>query len=136
MELNELYDEVAKENIYVFNYKMKKRKARIIDDNYTCIFVDYSKIKTKVDEKETIAEELGHYKYNAYYTLCSNQTYIDRQEYRAKKWKALHLCPLKSILSCVNKGIVNYFDIADKLEIDVNTLEFAIDYYKEQKLLS
>ncbi len=100
MKLNKLYDIAKNEKIHITNYKMKNTKARIIDKY---IFMNYSDISTYIEEKELLAEELGHYKYNAYYTLLDNQEFINKQEYKAKKWKALHLCPLKSILRCIKE---------------------------------
>ena len=58
MEINRLYDLCKKENIEINNYKMSKRKARIIKDNYTSIFMDYSQIHTNKEEKILLAEEL------------------------------------------------------------------------------
>ena len=136
MELTEIYSEIAQNDIYMCNFKMKKTKARIIQDNTTCIFVDYSQINSYIEEKEILAEELGHYKYNAYYTLLSDKTFIEQQEYKAMKWKALHLCPLKSIVECFIRGITNYIDIAENLQIEPITAQFAINYYRENNLLS
>lgn len=136
MELADIYSEIARNNIYMCNFKMKKTKARIIQDDTTCIFVDFSQINSYIEEKEILAEELGHYKYSAYYTLLSDKTFIDQQEYKAMKWKALHLCPLKSILECFMHGITNSVDIAENLQIDPITAKFAINYYMENDLLS
>jgi uncharacterized FlgJ-related protein len=99
MNLTELYNLADNNNIDIENWKMKKTKARIISNEDTCIFVDYSQIHSYIEEKEILAEELGHYKYEAYYTLLDDKNFIDKQEYKAEKWKALNLCPLKSILS-------------------------------------
>ena len=77
-----------------------KPKARIID-NY--IFMDYLNIHTKAEEKCILAEELGHYYHNAYYTISSSQSDIDRAEYKALKWKSLACITPKSILSCFEK---------------------------------
>lgn len=82
---------------------MKKSKAKIIDYNNTYIFMDYSQIGTYTEEKCLLAEELGHYYYSAYYTLSSDQTFIDKQEYKSLKWKSLACVSLKSILSCFKK---------------------------------
>ena len=103
MNLTNLYEKLNKEKIKVTNWKMKNAKARIINDESAEIFLDYSKIHSYIEEKETVAEECGHYYNDAYYTLLSDQNYIRKQEYKANKWKATHLCPLKSILRCVKK---------------------------------
>ena len=65
--------------------------------------MDYSKIETYTEEKCLLAEELGHYYYDAYYCLSSDKEYIDKQEYKALKWKSLACVPLKSILECFYK---------------------------------
>lgn len=100
MELIDLENLAKKEKIDIFNFKMKKTKARIIEYNNTYIFMDYSQIHTYTEEKSLLAEELGHYYYSAYYTLNSDKNFIDKQEYRALKWKSLACVPLKSILRC------------------------------------
>ena len=102
MNLNNLYDLAEKEKIQMINYKMKP-KARIINYDGSYLFIDYSQISTYTEEKCLLAEEIGHYYYDAYYTLSSSQEDIDRQEYKAHKWKSLSCVPLKSILSCFYK---------------------------------
>lgn len=103
MKLIDLENIAKKEKINIVNFKMRKTKARIIEYDNTCIFIDYSKIHTYTEEKCLLAEELGHYYYSAYYTLNSDKEFIDRQEYRALKWKSLACVSLKSILNCFYK---------------------------------
>lgn len=103
MELVELEKIAERENINLINFKMHKNKARIINYDSCYIFMDYSKIKTLTEEKCLLAEELGHYYYDAYYTLSSDQNTIDRQEYKALKWKSLSLVSLKDVRLCFYK---------------------------------
>lgn len=103
MELLALEQIAKKEKIDIVNFEMRKTKARVIEYNGTCIFMDYSKIHSYTEEKCLLAEELGHYYYSAYYTLNSDKGFIDKQEYKALKWKSLACVPLNSILSCFYK---------------------------------
>jgi hypothetical protein len=135
MELIELENIANREKIDIINFKMNKTKARIINYIGSYIFMDYSKIDTYAEEKCLLAEEIGHYYYEAYYTLNSSQENIDRQEYKALKWKSLACVPLNSILSCFKNGICNLFDIAQELQVDPNMIEFAYNYYKENNML-
>lgn len=90
MELFELEEIAKKEKIDLANFRMKKSKARIIKNNNSCcIFMNYAKIDTYTEEKCTLAEELGHYYYDAYYSASSSAEEIERQEYKALKWKSL-----------------------------------------------
>ena len=105
MNINELTNIAEREKINIVNFKMKKTKARIIEHDSTCIFMDYSKIETAKEEKCLLAEELGHYYYSSYYTLISDQNFIDKQEYRANKWTYLVLIPYEKLKSAVSKRI-------------------------------
>ena len=131
MEIKDLESLATRENINIINYKMKP-KARIIDKY---IFIDYSQIHTSKDEKCTLAEELGHYYYDSYYTFNSSQEEIDRAEYKALKWKSLACITPQSILNCFLKGITNLFDVAEELNVDANMVEFAYKYYINNNLL-
>lgn len=128
MELIDLENIANKEKINIVNFKMRKNKARIIDK---FIFMNYTDIDTYTEEKCLLAEELGHYYYDAYYTLSSSKSEIERQEYKANKWKSLACVPLNSILSCFKRGIYNLFDIAEELNVEPNMVKFAYDYYLE-----
>ncbi len=103
MELNDLTNIAEREKIDIVNFKMKKTKARIIEYGNTCIFMDYSKIDTYREEKCLLAEELGHYYYSSYYTLMSDQNFINKQEYRAKKLSYYILIPYEKLKSAVLK---------------------------------
>lgn len=135
MNLNKLYNIAENEKIDIINFKMKKSKARIINIDNSYIFIDYSKISTYTEEKCLLAEELGHYYFSAYYSFSSSQINIDKQEYKALKWKSLVCVPLKSILSCFKKGICNLSDIATELQVEPTMVEFAYNYYKENNML-
>ena len=58
MEVSDLTNIAKKEKIDIVNFKMRKAKARIIENDNTCIFMDYSKIHTYTEEKCLLAEEL------------------------------------------------------------------------------
>ena len=103
MELIDLEHIAMREKIDIVNYKMRKSKARIINYPSPFIFMDYSKIDSYTEEKCLLAEELGHYFYDGYYTLSDSHTVIDKQEYKALKWRSLICVPLNSILSCFKK---------------------------------
>ena len=135
MDLYELENIAKKEKITITNYKMNKTKAKIINYLGCHIFIDYSKIYSYIEEKSIFAEELGHYYYDGYYSINSNQQFIDRQEYKAKKWKALHLCSPKSLLDCFQKGLYNLYDIAEELKIEPDVVTFAYQYYINNNML-
>lgn len=114
MELIELQKIAKQKGLDVYNYKMRKNKGRIIDKT---IFMDYSKIETYVEEKCILAEEIGHYIFDGYYTIDSSQEDIDRAEYKAMKWKCLKCIPPEALINCLDKGLKTMHEIAEELEV-------------------
>ena len=51
MEVSDLTNIAKKEKINIFNFKMRKTKARIIEYDNTCIFINYSKIHTYTEKR-------------------------------------------------------------------------------------
>lgn len=130
MNLINFEELTEREKIDIFHDNKMKNKAKIIKYNGTSILLNNKKIKSETERKCLLAEELGHYYYDAYYTLNSNQTFIDKQEYRAKKWKCLTCISKKSLLDCFSRGITNIYDIATELQVEPNMVQFAYDYYE------
>lgn len=103
MNLQNFEELAEREKIDIFHDNIMKEKAKIIKYNGTSILFNNKKIHSETENKCLFAEELAHYYYDAYYTLSSSQTDVDRAEYKALKWKSLMCVPLKSILSCFYK---------------------------------
>lgn len=136
MELLELENLAIKENIHLLTDNKMSKKAQIVNFNkITCIFTNNSKISTYKEEKCILAEELGHYYYDAYYSIYSSKQDIERNEYKAFKWKCLACVTKQSILDCFKKGLFTKYDIAEELNVEVNMVEFAINYYKNNNNL-
>lgn len=135
MELDKLYSIADKENISVFNARMKN-KAIIckVDDNYY-IGLNYRKMDNSVQEKEVLAEELGHYYCNALYNICSDKETISKKEYRARKWAFKTLIPPSTLLSLKEQGYNSSCEIADELGVSKELAETAYNYYKENKYI-
>jgi hypothetical protein len=109
MELNKLYDLTEKENIKIYSCHIKNCNGIFLNyDNINAIALNYDEFETYVEEKCTLAHELGHYYTNATYSLYSDQSFIDKQEYKAFKWQSLTCVPLKSILSCFYKRYMQF----------------------------
>lgn len=136
MEIEKLYSIADKEKIDVYNFKMQKGKARIIsDETGTAIFMNYDDISSSIEEKELIAEELGHYYYNSFYSINSPLSEISRCEYKSKKWKFLTLCPVSSFQRCFSKGLTTSFEIAEELGVSEKTVCEAYNYYVSNNII-
>lgn len=131
MELDSLYNLANKEKIDIIPFKMKN-KAIIgkINKNY-CIGLNYSKINNSREEKELLAEELGHYYYDAFYNNNSDIITIKQKEYRANKWKCTILVSINDFKEVFKKGLNNLYEIAEYFNLSPETVQFAYNYYKD-----
>lgn len=131
MELNKLYDVATREKVSIINFKMKNKAIiELIDKEYYIGF-NYSKIESITEEKELLAEELGHYYCNAFYNSSSSSSTIAQKEYRANKWKCTVLVSANDFKDAFKKGLKNIYEVADYLCLSEDTVAFAYNYYKE-----
>lgn len=130
MELNKLYSIAYKENIHIFEFKMKN-KAIIgcIDNNYA-IGMNYSNINNSCEEKAILAEELGHYYCNALYNKHYSDIEISKREYRATKWAFKTLVPYSKLKELANKGYKYNYEFAEELGVTEDLIDKAFNYYK------
>lgn len=131
MELNKLYDIAKRENISIEDFKMKNKAIIEQIDKEYYIGLNYSKIGSITEEKELLAEELGHYYCNAFYNSSSSLSSITQKEYRANKWKCTVLVSVNDLKEAFKKGLRNIYEIADYLSLSEDTVAFAYNYYKE-----
>lgn len=138
MNLNNLYNLAEKEHIKIYNWYIENANGAFVNiDKLNVIALNYDELGTYIDEKETLAEELGHYYMNATYSFyCKNIQLISKQEYRAKKWKSTSLVTKNALFNALKKGCNTFYEIAEELCVKEDTVKFAYNYYKENGILS
>ncbi len=107
-------------NAFIINY----------DNNYY-IALDKSKLDS-VNEYIVLNEELGHYYTNSLYKVYNNPTWIEKCEYRAKKWQISTLIPLDKLRKYIDKTI---YELADIFDVTIEFMNNAIKFYEERGLL-
>lgn len=132
MNALDMYKIAENENIDILNYKWTNTKARIfeINNNYY-IALDNKQITTHIEEKEILAEELGHYYCNALYYLDSDNIQKKKCEYRAIKWAYSVLVPLSKLKEKIIQGF-NLYDLAEYFDVDIKYMINCIDFYTEK----
>lgn len=132
MELLDMYRIAENEKIDVLNYKWTNTKARIFEiDNKYYIALDDNHISNSIEEKELLAEELGHYYCGALYYINSDKVLIDKCEHRAKKWAYSVLIPFKKLKEKIKQGF-NLYDLADYFNVDCKYMYDCINFYTEK----
>lgn len=135
MNLNKLYSIADKENITVLSHRMSNKAIICEVNNNYYVGLNYSNINDSHEEKEILAEELGHYYCNALYNTASNPETIRKKEYRAKKWAFLTLVPYQILLSLKEKGYTTVYDIAEQLGVSEELVNTAYTYYRENNYI-
>lgn len=132
MELNKLYDIADKENIDVFNFKMKNKAiiGCVGNNNYN-IGLNYSILDNSREEKTILAEELGHYYTNTLYNPNYSDTEINKREFRATKWAFKTLVPFSKLQELRDEGCKYTYEFAEKLGVTEDLIEKAYNYYSE-----
>lgn len=130
MEINKLYSIADKENICVLNHKMENKAIIGKIDNEYYIGLNYSKFSNSREEKEILAEELGHYYCNALYNTHSDSETIRKKEYRARKWAFKTLIPPSSLSVLEEEGCKYSYEVANELGVSENLVNTAYAYYK------
>lgn len=130
-----LYDLTEKESIKIYNYNIPDVFGMFINIEKINAIV-LSKDLSKYEEKSTLAEELGHYYYDATYPVCcSDLQLISKQEYRARKWAYNVLIPVEDLVSALKNGLDNIDVLSDYFEVPKLFMSQCIDYYKERGVL-
>lgn len=132
MDVLDMYKIAENEKIDILDYRWTNIKARIfeIENNYY-IALDNKQIYSSIEEKEILAEELGHYYTNCLYYLNSNKILKDKCEKRAMKWAYSVLIPLQKLKEKITQGF-NLYDLADYFNVDVEYMTNCIDFYTEK----
>lgn len=132
MTADTLYDIALKENIDIDDYRWSSTKARIFEiDNQYSIAIDKTKINNSIEEKEVLAEELGHYYCNSLYYTSSDKTQKDKCEHRAMKWAYSILVPLQQLKEKIAQGL-NLYELAEYFDVDIKYMINCIDFYVEK----
>ena len=103
MELNSLYNIAEKENIKIYDWQIEDVNGLYLNyQNINAIALNYDRLGTYIDEKCTLAEELGHYYMDATYPASTtDKVLINKQEYRARKWSYYVLIPFENLKSAI-----------------------------------
>lgn len=129
ISLSNIYGDAEDLGIEIVSRKMKERTALIGPEGY--LSIDYSKIKTKAQEKEILMEEIGHFSVNAFYSPGATEETWARQEVRAKRWVFEKYYPPDDIAILLSEFVTETWEIAEQLELPERFVVEMLKFYKE-----
>lgn len=132
MNLNKLYELTEKENIKIYDWHIEDCNGIYLNyDKINAIALDYDKLGTYLNEKCTLAEELGHYYMDSTYSLYSDSNTISRKEYKAKKFSYKLLVPIEKLKKVAKSGLTTIEELAEYFEVSYEFMQKCLNYYKE-----
>jgi len=137
IEFSDLYKEIQKQGIYVFQYNVGKNKSVTIEMNKKYgIFIDMSAFSSLGESKRALAHEIGHCATGATHKACSSLDLISQHEYRANRWAAEHFLPFKELQQAMRMGYSEPWQLAEYFNISEKAVRWALRYYTESRGLS
>ena len=133
MELQSMYQIIDKENIDLLEYDLTNVKARIFqfEDKSYMIVLNSKKIENSIEEKEILAEELGHYYCNALYPITADKTIINKAENRAIKWSYSVLVPIDKLKAKIKENL-DLYELAEYFDVRIEYMKQCLQFYKNK----
>lgn len=134
MNLNNLYDLAEKEKIKIYDWHIEDAYGAFINiDKINAIALNYNKIGTYVEEKCILAEEIGHYYYDATYSpYCQDMQLITKQERKAKKFAYNVLVPFENLRKAILSGKTSILSLAEYFDVTAQFMSNCIALYLEK----
>ena len=134
MNLNNLYDLAEKEKIKIYDWHIEDAYGAFINiDKINAIALNYNKIGTYVEEKCVLAEEIGHYYYDATYSpYCQDMQLISKQERKAKKFAYNVLIPFENLRKAILSGKTSILSLAEYFDVTAQFMNNCIALYLEK----
>lgn len=95
---------IERENINLIDTYLENTEGAYVNyGKLNLILYDNSKLETTNKRKQVLAEELGHYYYDATYKFNSSIQLVSKQEYKAKKYSYNMLIPFEKLKLAILK---------------------------------
>ena len=122
--------------IPVFDFRTRNKKAYCVENE---IVIDFQRIESDREGKQLLSEEIGHVLCDAFYPLCYCSDHLKdlnimKQECKARRCSIRLQVPLCELKKALEKSTDDY-EIAEMLDVDIQTLQEAVGYYKLKELL-
>lgn len=129
--LNKLYDKLFDLNVLLFHANTGNHKAITIlyKDSYG-IFYNSHGFSDSYDEFEVLVHELGHIKSGSTHKLNSPYQLIRQHEVRANRCAVHEFLPLEKLLSAINNGYTELWELSETLDMPKEFIKMAIDTYR------
>ncbi len=133
MNLSYIEDLIDRENINLIDTYLEDTSGAYVNyDKLNIILYDSTKITSANAKKEVLAEELGHYYYDATYRFNSDLQFITKQEYKAKKYSYNMLIPFENLHKAILNGKTSILSLSEYFDVTIEFMSKCIAFYLEK----
>lgn len=129
MTLDELYIYAEDREIEVDDFSMRELVSASFPEGW--IAIDTKKIKTKAEEKITLAHEVGHCETGSFYNIHSPYDLREKHERRANVWSYKTLIPHEELLAAIKQGITEIWELAEYFGVPCEFMQKAAEYWRQ-----
>lgn len=131
MEIGELYDLAAKENIPVISYPLAATGSMslMLEDSRCFVGMDPAMQDGGIQERVHLSHELGHCLTGSFYNIYAAQDCRQRHENRADKWAIAALIPVADLDTAVAEGCTEVWELAERFQVTEAFVRKALCYY-------
>ena len=98
------------------------------------IAMDKRKIKTRAEEKVTLAHEVGHCETGSFYNIHSPFDIREKHEYRANKRSFQMLVPHDELIAAVKRGLTEIWELAEYFDVPCEYMQKAAEYWRQVEM--
>ncbi len=133
MNLEYLEDLIDRENINLIDTYLEDTNGAFVNyEKINMILYNSKNIPSLKEKKEVLAEELGHYYYDATYKFDSNLQLVSKQERKAKKWAYNMLVPFEELKKAIRNGITEIYSLAEYFDVSNLFMSKCLVFYLEK----
>ncbi len=130
IDIKEMYAEAEESDVIIIDEELKSCEAMSVCDEGMCLVaIDPHKVKDCADRRVKMAHELGHCKTGAFYNMYSKHNVISKNEYKADKWAIQRLMPIDELLSAVEEGYTEVWELAEYFGVTETFVRRAYEIY-------
>ncbi len=126
MTLFEIYSFAEHENIDIDYFKMHENISLSVPN---AVAIDRRKLKTTAEEITCLCHELGHCMTGSFYNSHSLYDLRAKHEYRADKWAAYAALPYDNLVTAIEIGYTEVWQLAEYFNVTENFIRRTIYIY-------
>lgn len=131
MELRQLYDLAAQQNIAICNFPLPVTGSMSVlsEDGRCYIGMDPELLDGGVQERVHLSHELGHCITGSFYNRYASRDCRQKHENQANKWAIEALISVDDLDQAIAEGYTEVWELAERFQVTEDFIRKTVCYY-------